>query len=96
MQIYNEERRRFSLVRNQPRKIVEKVASDIEKLLAKKRKALDVSISARNTDCDVSSAAYFFSLQFQFHLTLYDIHTHLSHFSYFSLNNKTLTEKYLI
>uniref|UniRef100_A0A3P9C5W9 Calcium voltage-gated channel auxiliary subunit alpha2delta 2 n=1 Tax=Maylandia zebra TaxID=106582 RepID=A0A3P9C5W9_9CICH len=39
--IYNEERRRFSLVKNQPRKIVEKVASDIEKLLAKKRKALD-------------------------------------------------------
>ncbi|KAF3689905.1 Voltage-dependent calcium channel subunit alpha-2/delta-2 [Channa argus] len=39
--IYNEERRRFSLMKNQPRKIVEKVASDIEKLLAKKRKALD-------------------------------------------------------
>ncbi|KAA8593427.1 hypothetical protein FQN60_009543, partial [Etheostoma spectabile] len=39
--IYNEERRRFSLVKNQPRKIVEKAASDIEKLLAKKRKALD-------------------------------------------------------
>ncbi|XP_034075067.1 voltage-dependent calcium channel subunit alpha-2/delta-2-like [Gymnodraco acuticeps] len=38
--IYNEERRRFSLVKNQPRRIVEKVASDIEKLLAKKRKAL--------------------------------------------------------
>lgn len=44
LQIYNEERRRFTVVRNQPRKIVEKVASDIEKLLAKKRKALDVSI----------------------------------------------------
>lgn len=43
LQIYNEERRRFNVVRNQPRKIVEKVASDIEKLLAKKRKALDVS-----------------------------------------------------
>lgn len=43
LQIYNEERRRFSLVRNQPRKMVEKVALDIEKLLAKKRKALDVS-----------------------------------------------------
>lgn len=42
--IYNEERRRFSLVKNQPRKIVEKVALDIEKLLAKKRKALVVSI----------------------------------------------------
>uniref|UniRef100_A0AAQ4QBD4 VWFA domain-containing protein n=1 Tax=Gasterosteus aculeatus aculeatus TaxID=481459 RepID=A0AAQ4QBD4_GASAC len=39
--LYNEERRQFNLVRNQPRKIVEKVASDIEKLLAKKRKALD-------------------------------------------------------
>uniref|UniRef100_A0A3Q2PNP9 Calcium voltage-gated channel auxiliary subunit alpha2delta 2 n=1 Tax=Fundulus heteroclitus TaxID=8078 RepID=A0A3Q2PNP9_FUNHE len=39
--IYNEERRQFSLVKNQPRRIVEKVASDIEKLLAKKRKALD-------------------------------------------------------
>uniref|UniRef100_A0A3P8UKU1 Calcium voltage-gated channel auxiliary subunit alpha2delta 2 n=1 Tax=Cynoglossus semilaevis TaxID=244447 RepID=A0A3P8UKU1_CYNSE len=38
--IYNEERRRFALIRNHPRKIVEKVASDIEKLLAKKRKAL--------------------------------------------------------
>lgn len=44
LQIYNEERRRFSLVKNQPRRIVEKVASDIEKLLAKKRKALDVSL----------------------------------------------------
>lgn len=42
-QIYNEKRRQFSLVKNQPREIVEKVASDIEKLLAKKRKALDVS-----------------------------------------------------
>lgn len=73
-------------MRNQPRKIVEKVASDIEKLLAKKRKALDVSISVRNTDCDVSSAAYFFSLHFQFQLRLYHIHT--SHFSYYSLNNK--------
>lgn len=39
--IYNEERRRFSLVKNQPRKIVENVALDIERLLAKKRKALD-------------------------------------------------------
>ncbi|XP_037106698.1 voltage-dependent calcium channel subunit alpha-2/delta-2-like [Syngnathus acus] len=39
--IYNEERRSFSLVKNQPRKIVEKAASDIEKLLAKKRKALE-------------------------------------------------------
>ena len=43
LQIYNEKRRQFSLVKNQPRQIVEKVASDIEKLLAKKRKALDVS-----------------------------------------------------
>lgn len=47
LQIYNEERRRFSLLRNQPRKIVEKVASDIEKLLAKKRKALNVSIGEK-------------------------------------------------
>ncbi|XP_061583200.1 voltage-dependent calcium channel subunit alpha-2/delta-2-like isoform X3 [Cololabis saira] len=39
--IYNEERRRFSLMKNQPRKIVEKVALDIEKLLSKKRKALE-------------------------------------------------------
>uniref|UniRef100_A0A672H1D8 Calcium channel, voltage-dependent, alpha 2/delta subunit 2b n=1 Tax=Salarias fasciatus TaxID=181472 RepID=A0A672H1D8_SALFA len=39
--IYNEERRRFSLAKNQPKKIVEKVALDIERLLAKKRKALD-------------------------------------------------------
>uniref|UniRef100_A0A3P8T8H0 Calcium voltage-gated channel auxiliary subunit alpha2delta 2 n=1 Tax=Amphiprion percula TaxID=161767 RepID=A0A3P8T8H0_AMPPE len=31
----------YHLVKNQPRKIVEKVALDIEKLLAKKRKALD-------------------------------------------------------
>lgn len=31
-------------MRNQPRKIVEKVASDIENLLAKKRRALDVSM----------------------------------------------------
>uniref|UniRef100_A0A3Q0SDP2 Calcium voltage-gated channel auxiliary subunit alpha2delta 2 n=1 Tax=Amphilophus citrinellus TaxID=61819 RepID=A0A3Q0SDP2_AMPCI len=44
--IYNEERRRFSLVKNQPRKIVEKVASDIEKLLAKKRKALDQRLAS--------------------------------------------------
>uniref|UniRef100_A0A8C6TE67 Calcium channel, voltage-dependent, alpha 2/delta subunit 2b n=1 Tax=Neogobius melanostomus TaxID=47308 RepID=A0A8C6TE67_9GOBI len=39
--IYNEERRRFSVIKNQPRRIVEKVALDIERLLAKKRKALD-------------------------------------------------------
>ncbi|XP_076012856.1 voltage-dependent calcium channel subunit alpha-2/delta-2-like isoform X2 [Genypterus blacodes] len=39
--IYNEKRRQFSVVKNQPREMVEKVASDIEKLLAKKRKALD-------------------------------------------------------
>uniref|UniRef100_A0A3B3U9A9 Calcium voltage-gated channel auxiliary subunit alpha2delta 2 n=1 Tax=Poecilia latipinna TaxID=48699 RepID=A0A3B3U9A9_9TELE len=39
--IYNEERRHFKLAKNEPRRIVEKVALDIEKLLAKKRKALD-------------------------------------------------------
>uniref|UniRef100_A0A8C7PZA5 VWFA domain-containing protein n=1 Tax=Oncorhynchus mykiss TaxID=8022 RepID=A0A8C7PZA5_ONCMY len=39
--IYNEKRRQFSLVKNSPYEMVEKVASDIEKLLAKKRKALD-------------------------------------------------------
>lgn len=50
LQIYNEERRRFSLVKNQPRRIVEKVASDIEKLLAKKRKALDVSLFPIDTE----------------------------------------------
>jgi hypothetical protein len=43
LQIYNEKRRQFSLVKNSPYEMVEKVASDIEKLLAKKRKALDVS-----------------------------------------------------
>lgn len=48
LQIYNEERRRFSVVKNQPRKIVEKVALDIEKLLAKKRRALDVSMTNVN------------------------------------------------
>ena len=42
-QIYNEKIRQFSLVKNSPREIVEKVASDIEKLLTKKREALDVS-----------------------------------------------------
>ncbi len=41
-QIYGEKRRQFSLVRNNPREIVEKVATDIERLLAKKRKALEV------------------------------------------------------
>uniref|UniRef100_A0A672NCX1 Calcium voltage-gated channel auxiliary subunit alpha2delta 2 n=1 Tax=Sinocyclocheilus grahami TaxID=75366 RepID=A0A672NCX1_SINGR len=40
-QIYSEKRRQFSLVRNNPREIVEKVATDIERLLAKKRKALE-------------------------------------------------------
>uniref|UniRef100_A0A672N965 Calcium voltage-gated channel auxiliary subunit alpha2delta 2 n=1 Tax=Sinocyclocheilus grahami TaxID=75366 RepID=A0A672N965_SINGR len=39
--IYSEKRRQFSLVRNNPREIVEKVATDIERLLAKKRKALE-------------------------------------------------------
>ncbi|XP_051551133.1 voltage-dependent calcium channel subunit alpha-2/delta-2-like [Myxocyprinus asiaticus] len=39
--IYNEKRRQFSVVRNNPRDIVEKVATDIERLLAKKRKALE-------------------------------------------------------
>lgn len=42
-QIYNEKRRQFSLVRNNPQDIVEKVAADIERLLAKKRKALEVN-----------------------------------------------------
>lgn len=41
-QIYLEKKRQFSLVRNNPRDIVEKVATDIERLLAKKRKALEV------------------------------------------------------
>lgn len=41
-QIYGEKRRQFSLVRNNPGEIVEKVATDIERLLAKKRKALEV------------------------------------------------------
>uniref|UniRef100_A0A671LCP7 Voltage-dependent calcium channel subunit alpha-2/delta-2-like n=1 Tax=Sinocyclocheilus anshuiensis TaxID=1608454 RepID=A0A671LCP7_9TELE len=39
--IYSEKRRQFSLVRNNPREIIEKVATDIERLLAKKRKALE-------------------------------------------------------
>uniref|UniRef100_W5L2N2 Calcium channel, voltage-dependent, alpha 2/delta subunit 2b n=1 Tax=Astyanax mexicanus TaxID=7994 RepID=W5L2N2_ASTMX len=39
--IYSEKRRQYSLVRNNPREIVEKVASDIEKLLAKKKRALE-------------------------------------------------------
>uniref|UniRef100_A0AAY4A3H8 VWFA domain-containing protein n=1 Tax=Denticeps clupeoides TaxID=299321 RepID=A0AAY4A3H8_9TELE len=41
--IYSEKRRQYSLLKNNPREMVEKVASDIEKLLAKKRKALHVS-----------------------------------------------------
>uniref|UniRef100_A0AAR2J587 VWFA domain-containing protein n=1 Tax=Pygocentrus nattereri TaxID=42514 RepID=A0AAR2J587_PYGNA len=39
--IYTEKRRQYSLVRNNPREIVEKVASDIERLLAKKKRALE-------------------------------------------------------
>ncbi|KAL2091274.1 hypothetical protein ACEWY4_013537 [Coilia grayii] len=38
--IYSEKRRQYTLVKNNPREMVERVASDIEKLLAKKRKAL--------------------------------------------------------
>ncbi|RXN22716.1 voltage-dependent calcium channel subunit alpha-2 delta-2-like protein [Labeo rohita] len=41
LHFYSEKRRQFSLVRNNPRDIVEKVATDIERLLAKKRKALE-------------------------------------------------------
>ncbi|XP_030634228.1 voltage-dependent calcium channel subunit alpha-2/delta-2b [Chanos chanos] len=44
--IYNEKRRQYSLVKNNPREMVEKVASDIEKLLAKKRTALEKLASA--------------------------------------------------
>lgn len=43
MQIYIEKRRHFSLVKNAPYEMVEKGASDIEKLLTKKRKALFIS-----------------------------------------------------
>ncbi|XP_018606694.1 voltage-dependent calcium channel subunit alpha-2/delta-2-like isoform X1 [Scleropages formosus] len=39
--IYNEKRRQFSLLRNSPGDVVQKVSSDIEKLLGKKRKALE-------------------------------------------------------
>ncbi|XP_062842864.1 voltage-dependent calcium channel subunit alpha-2/delta-2-like isoform X3 [Trichomycterus rosablanca] len=39
--IYSEKRRQYTLVRNNPREIVEKVASDIEKLLSKKKQALE-------------------------------------------------------
>ncbi|KAL4630680.1 voltage-dependent calcium channel subunit alpha-2/delta-2-like isoform X1 [Arapaima gigas] len=39
--IYNEKRRQFSLARNSPSDVVQKVSSDIEKLLGKKRKALE-------------------------------------------------------
>lgn len=42
-QIYSEKRRQYTLMKNNPRNMVERVASDIEKLLAKKRKALSVS-----------------------------------------------------
>ncbi|KPP59873.1 hypothetical protein Z043_122168 [Scleropages formosus] len=41
VQIYNEKRRQFSLLRNSPGDVVQKVSSDIEKLLGKKRKALE-------------------------------------------------------
>uniref|UniRef100_A0A3P9IKW8 Calcium channel, voltage-dependent, alpha 2/delta subunit 2b n=1 Tax=Oryzias latipes TaxID=8090 RepID=A0A3P9IKW8_ORYLA len=44
--IYNEERRRFSVLKNHPRRIVEKVALDIERLLAKKRKALEQRLAS--------------------------------------------------
>ncbi|KTF72915.1 hypothetical protein cypCar_00038822 [Cyprinus carpio] len=40
-QIYGEKRRQFNLVRNNPREIVEKDLLYIERLLAKKRKALE-------------------------------------------------------
>ncbi|XP_066553639.1 voltage-dependent calcium channel subunit alpha-2/delta-2a [Amia ocellicauda] len=39
--IYNEKRNQFDIKKNSPKELVEKVASDIEKLLAKKRKALE-------------------------------------------------------
>lgn len=46
-QLYSEKRRQYTLVRNNPTEIVEKVASDIEKLLSKKKKALEVREGAR-------------------------------------------------
>ncbi|XP_023699028.2 voltage-dependent calcium channel subunit alpha-2/delta-2-like isoform X1 [Paramormyrops kingsleyae] len=39
--IYNEKRRQFGLVKNTPSDVVQKVSSDIERLLGKKRKALE-------------------------------------------------------
>ncbi|XP_041080986.1 voltage-dependent calcium channel subunit alpha-2/delta-2-like [Polyodon spathula] len=39
--IYNEKRNQFEIKKNSPKELVEKVALDIEKLLAKKRKALE-------------------------------------------------------
>ncbi|MGH0179606.1 UNVERIFIED_CONTAM: hypothetical protein FKN15_002171 [Acipenser sinensis] len=42
--IYNEKRNQFEIKKNSPKELVEKVASDIEKLLAKKRKALEDNV----------------------------------------------------
>ncbi|KAG9333851.1 hypothetical protein JZ751_010001 [Albula glossodonta] len=39
--MYSEKRRQFSVMRNIPRELVQKVASNIDKLLAKKRQALE-------------------------------------------------------
>lgn len=41
-QIYNEKRTQFEIKKISPKELVEKVASDIQKLLARKRKALEV------------------------------------------------------
>lgn len=49
-QIYNEKRNQFEIKKNSPKELVEKVASDIEKLLAKKRKALEVSLLVHNAE----------------------------------------------
>ncbi|MGH0178779.1 UNVERIFIED_CONTAM: hypothetical protein FKN15_078406 [Acipenser sinensis] len=49
-QIYNEKRNQFEIKKNSPKELVEKVASDIEKLLAKKRKALEGETCADSSD----------------------------------------------
>uniref|UniRef100_A0A8C9S3G6 Calcium channel, voltage-dependent, alpha 2/delta subunit 2a n=1 Tax=Scleropages formosus TaxID=113540 RepID=A0A8C9S3G6_SCLFO len=41
LQIYNEKKSQFEIKRNSPKELVEKVASEIQKLLTRKRKALE-------------------------------------------------------
>lgn len=58
------------MAKNEPRRIVEKVALDIEKLLAKKRKALDVSILSCSNTC-LNMCMYLFVFVFVYVFVLF-------------------------